>query len=352
MDEKYMWRALQIALCGKGYVSPNPMVGAIIVHQGRIVGEGYHRQYGQSHAEINALESVADKSIISQSTMYVSLEPCSHYGKTPPCALRLVQEGIKRIFIATLDPNPLVTGRGVKILQEAGIEVAIGVLEKEAQELNKEFFTYQQQNRPYVYLKWAQTKDNFIDKQRTPLHPATPTPISSPIQKQMVHKIRSETMAIMVGTNTAINDNPMLTNRLWSGKSPLRVTIDRHMRIPKHSHLLSDSHPTLVYSSSDKLSGEEQQGNTLYIPVNPHIQMLEFILTDLRERKINSLLVEGGSQLLQSFINAGLWDEAFVEIANKYFTRGVPAPNIRATWSSVQNKDSSIILHYKNSQKD
>lgn len=345
-DEKFMQRCLQLATLGKGHVSPNPMVGAVIVRNSQIIGEGYHRQYGGPHAEVNAFESVKDKSQIAGSDMYVSLEPCSHFGKTPPCANRIIKEKIKRVIIAVVDPNPEVAGRGIRLLEAAGIEVVVGTLTKEAKELNKEFFVYQTLRRPYIYLKWAQTKDNFIDKKRIPGQAAEPTIISTDFHKILVHKLRSEVSSIMIGTNTAINDNPYLTTRLWAGKNPTRIVIDRSGRIPPDSNIVNNEANTLIYTET--VASEQISGSTTYIPADFTKDLLLKIAGDLRIRKINSLLVEGGRHLLQSFIDAGLWDEAFIEIAEKEFSEGTPAPIIHGQITGNEKDNGSSIIHLKN----
>lgn len=343
-DEKFMHRCLQLARCGNGRVAPNPMVGAVIVRNGVIIGEGYHRLYGEAHAEVNAFDSVQDKSLIAGSEMYVSLEPCSHFGKTPPCANRLVKEGIKRVVIAMEDPNPQVSGRGVKILQDAGIEVVIGVLEQQALYLNRAFVKHQRQRQPYVHLKWAQTRDGFIDKIRTASEQGLSTPISSDFRKVEVHKLRAETMAIMVGTNTAIADNPQLTTRLWHGKNPIRIVLDKNRRIPDSCQLFDHSVRTLVYTQS--VEKEVLSGNNLFVPISFDESLLVNILDDLGRRNINSLLVEGGAQLLQSFIDQQLWDEACVEVANVEFKDGVKAPHIQGELKDIQIDTYSSVLHY------
>jgi len=345
-DEKFMHRCLQLSLLGKGHVSPNPMVGAVIVREGEIIGEGYHRQYGGPHAEVNAFESVKDKGQIAGSDMYVSLEPCSHFGKTPPCANRIIHEKIKRVIIAIIDPNPQVAGRGIRLLQAAGIEVVVNILEKEAKELNKEFFVYQTLKRPYIYLKWAQTKDNFIDKKRIPGQVSEPTIISTDFHKILVHKFRAEVSSIMVGTNTAINDNPYLTTRLWAGKNPTRIVIDRSGRIPPNSNITNNQANTLIYTEA--VASEQQSGSTTYIPIGFEEDLLPKIVRDLRVRKINSLLVEGGRHLLQSFIDGGLWDEAFIEITEKEFFEGTSAPVIHGEIKGNEKDNSTSIIHLKN----
>lgn len=323
-DEKFMRRCLQLALNGRGYTHPNPMVGAVVVHAGKIIGEGYHREYGKAHAEVNAINSVQDKSLLPESTIYVSLEPCSHYGKTPPCSQLIIDSKIPKVVMATLDPYPKVSGRGVKMLQDAGVDVRIGVLEDEARMLNKEFFTAQTSGRPYIYLKWAQTKDGFIDKKREKGSPAQPTPISNDLTRMLVHKIRSEVGAIMVGTETAIKDNPSLTTRFWRGKNPVRVVLDRNRRIPEDYTLFDDRAETLIFT--EKPDSLAKTGKVSFVPLTFDEFMIPALLKELNKRKIHSLLVEGGAMLLRSFINAGAWDEACVEISDILFSEGVKAP--------------------------
>lgn len=334
-DEQYMHRCLQLALNGKGYVAPNPMVGAVIVHEGKIIGEGFHREYGKAHAEVNAINSVKDKSLLKNSTIYVSLEPCSHYGKTPPCSQLIIDSEIPKVVVATLDPFPKVSGRGVGMLRDAGVEVVLGVLEKEAKALNKAFFTAQTQDRPYVILKWAQTKDGFIDRKRDSVDcKALPTPISNSLTKVLVHKLRSEVSGIMVGTNTAINDNPSLTTRFWYGKNPTRIVLDRNRRIPHDYSLFDNNIPTILFT--EKVNSVELHGKLSVVPLAFNENMITELLKELNNRKINSLMVEGGAAVLQSFIDAGAWDEAYVEVSDKLFIEGVKAPNISG--ETVENK--------------
>lgn len=325
-DEKFMQRCLQLALNGKGYTRSNPMVGAVIVCDGKIIGEGYHREYGKAHAEVNAIDSVKDKSLLSRSTIYVSLEPCSHYGKTPPCSQLIIDSKIPKAVIATLDPYHKVSGRGVKMLREAKIEVEIGILEQEARLLNKEFFVSHIYNRPYIYLKWAQTKDGFIDKKRNVGDPVEPTPISNDLSKLLVHKLRSEVGAIMVGTNTALKDNPSLTTRYWYGHNPVRIILDREGRIPSENRVLDGKVETIVFT--EKIESPYKSGKISFLPINFGDSMIHLMLKELNNRKINSLLVEGGAMLLQSFIQEGAWDEASIEISDKSFVQGVKAPLI------------------------
>ena len=302
----YMARCLQLARLGAYYVAPNPMVGAVLVCGGIILGEGWHEQYGGPHAEPNCLlraeEAHPEGIDYKQCTLYVSLEPCSHYGKTPPCAELIIKKGIGRVVVGCLDPNPKVAGRGVKMMQDAGIEVVVGVLENECRTLNKRFFCLQEKKRPYVVLKWAETADGYIDIERTSGKPIT---ISTPLTKQLVHKQRAENMAIMVGTRTALLDNPRLLTTHWSGRNPMRVTLDRHGVIPADSRLYSADAPTIVYRE-----------NTNW----------EFILEDLASRNIHSILVEGGATLLNHIIESGIYDEVHVEVSDKVVGGGIAAP--------------------------
>lgn len=334
-DEKYMYRCLQLALNGKGFTHPNPMVGAVVVHNNKIIGEGYHRKYGYAHAEVNAINNVKDKSLLKSSTIYVSLEPCSHYGKTPPCSELIIKYQIPRVVIACLDPFPAVSGRGVKMLEDAGIEVNIGILKEEAWNINKEFFTLQTRNRPYIYLKWAQSADGFIDKKRDNNN-NSPVQISNDFTKMLVHKTRSEVSAIMVGTNTAIKDNPSLSTRLWYGNNPIRIVIDRQGRIPNNYNLLTDNIKTYIFTEQDNKRQNNQYQE--FITVSFDNKLLYNILDILKNLKINSVLIEGGSQLLQSFIDLNLWDEADIEISDVFLIDGVKAPLIKNSYILEESK--------------
>ncbi len=321
MEEQFMARCLYLANLGKYNVAPNPMVGAVIVHQNRIIGEGYHQKYGEAHAEPNAIKSVKEKDqhLIPNSTLFVNLEPCSHFGKTPPCAELIVRSKIKRVVIATLDPNPQVAGRGVKILEKAGIEVSVGILEKEALELNKRFFTFQLKKRPFITLKWAQTKDRFIDKKRSS-YTEKPILISNPITQKLTHKMRAENMAIMVGKNTALLDNPTLTVRNWQGNSPIRLTFDKKDEIPTHFNLKNGEIKTFIFSEKN-----------IAIPNVNSLKIantfdLHSILKELYKQQIHSILIEGGSTLLHSFICKNLWDEMNIETSNHLIKKGIKAP--------------------------
>lgn len=342
-NDFYMSRCLQLATYGAGYTAPNPMVGAVIVYDGQIIGEGFHRRFGDAHAEPNAINSVENKELLKSSTLYVSLEPCSHYGKTPPCADLIIRSGIPKVVVGTTDPNPKVSGRGITRMQEAGVEVVSGILEQECRELNKRFFIFQEQKRPYILLKWAQTSDGFIDKNRTE-NKNTPLAISNNITRQMTHKMRSENQSILVSTNTVLLDNPSLTVRFWSGKNPIRMAIDRRGLIPENFHLLDGSVPTLIFTENERLGFH----NVEFIRTECDIQHLKSILQKIYEKNIHSVLVEGGAKLLNSFIQAGFWDEANVEISPNEIREGVPAPELPVRPVRADYYNDHQWLFYKN----
>ena len=339
---KYISRCLQLAELGAGYVAPNPMVGAVLVCDDKIIGEGYHRHYGEAHAEPNAINSVKDKDLLKQSTLYVNLEPCSHYGKTPPCADLIVSSGIPRVVIGTLDPNPKVAGRGVGILCKAGVEVVVGVLEAECQELNKRFFIFQEQKRPYVLLKWAQTQDGFMDWVRTTVT-EPPLQISNSITRQLTHKMRSENQSILVGANTVLLDNPSLTVRNWSGKSPVRIGIDRQRRIPDDFNLLDGSISTIIFTEKDEVNKLHVE----FVKIDFGTNSVKNILSEIYKRNIHSVLVEGGPTILNSFIESGLWDEANIEIAPLRIAEGIAAPVLQIQPISHQTFNGHDWLFYK-----
>ncbi len=322
--EYYMERCIQLAQLGAGKVAPNPMVGAVLVHDGRIIGEGWHRQYGGPHAEVNCIASVqeADRHLISSATMYVSLEPCAHFGKTPPCADLIIHHRIPEVVVGSRDPFDAVNGKGIEKMQQAGIKVTIGVLETACLQLNERFFTFHTKKRPFVILKWAQTADGFIaGKEKTDRLLITNTETN-----MLVHKWRSEEAGILVGTNTALYDNPSLTNRLWTGPSPTRLVLDKHLKLPADLHLFDRQQATVVFN----VQKQEQQENLLYYKISFNENIVQQLLTALFELKIISVIVEGGSQLLQSFIDAGLWDEARV-ITNTTLLigEGLTAPRLQ-----------------------
>jgi diaminohydroxyphosphoribosylaminopyrimidine deaminase/5-amino-6-(5-phosphoribosylamino)uracil reductase len=339
----FMQRALQLARLGAGSVSPNPMVGCVIVHEGKIIGEGYHQKYGEAHAEVNAVNAILDKSMLSESTVYVTLEPCSHFGKTPPCADLLIKHKVKKVIICNYDPNPLVAGQGIEKLRQAGIEVEVGLLEDEGRELNKRFFTYIEKERPYIILKWAESADGFIAKKNFEA-----VQISNLLSRRFVHKMRSEEDAIMVGTNTVKYDNPKLDTRFWTGKNAVRVVIDKDLSLPDTLHIFDGSQKTICYttatlsstSRSIQVLSENTDNNLRSILENNTEVVLqkddfrsinELVLEDLYQRKVQSIIIEGGTILLQSFIDLGLWDEAFILKSNLLLEDGIKAPIIEGS---------------------
>ncbi|MDR1517905.1 MAG: bifunctional diaminohydroxyphosphoribosylaminopyrimidine deaminase/5-amino-6-(5-phosphoribosylamino)uracil reductase RibD [Dysgonamonadaceae bacterium] len=346
IDEKYMRRCLQLAAKGLGFTKPNPMVGAVIVRNNQIIGEGYHRKYGEAHAEANAISSVRDESLLSESTLYVSLEPCSHYGKTPPCAALIVAKKIPRVVVACPDPNPMVSGRGIRMMKEAGIDVSVGLLQKEAETLNRSFFVNQLCKRPYVVLKWAQSRDGFIDHQRASLSENPPAQLSNSLTMSLVHKLRTEVQGIMVGTNTVLLDNPRLTARKWFGRNPVRIAIDKEGRIPADSFLFNDEADSIIFTQSADYP--IKNGNVKIIALDFSKNVNRQVLEQLYREQIYSVMVEGGSHLLQSFISAGMWDEAFVEIAPKRLVSGVKSPEIQDNNSISRRFLGSVQFHLKN----
>lgn len=345
IDEKYMRRCLQLARKGLGYARPNPLVGAVIVDNDEIIGEGYHREYGKPHAEVNAVNSVKDRSRLATSTMYVSLEPCAHYGKTPPCAELIVKSGIRRVVVAATDPNPSVAGKGLDILRNAGVEVVSGVMEKEAVEQNRIFRVNQILKRPYVILKWAQSSDGFIDRCRALGSGENATVFSNVLSSAFVHKLRTEVQSIMVGTNTALLDNPSLTARNWYGQNPVRVVIDKEFKIPAGSALLGGEAETVVISDSDCASNYE---GVKYLKVDLDTNSISNILKALYDEGYYSVLIEGGSVLLSSFIDQNIWDEAFVEISPLILNDGVRAPNLNIQNGCIRFFGENIQHHLKN----
>jgi diaminohydroxyphosphoribosylaminopyrimidine deaminase / 5-amino-6-(5-phosphoribosylamino)uracil reductase len=318
----FMQRCLELALLGMGDVAPNPMVGCVIVHDGKIIGEGYHEKFGQQHAEVNAIRSVKYPELLLMSTLYVSLEPCAHFGKTPPCSDLIVESRIPKVVIGTIDPFAEVSGKGIERMQKAGIEVEVGMLEKECRNLNRRFFTFHEKKRPYIILKWAQTLDGFIDTDHT--EKQHPTWITNDLSKRLVHKQRSEESAILIGTNTAEFDNPALTVREWAGNQPVRMVIDRLGKLNQGLHLFDGKAPTWVFTSIEKPDLENLNFITLDFNQNILPQMME----ELHRREILSVIVEGGSELLNSFLEINLWDEAFVYTGNQFFGKGISAPLI------------------------
>ncbi len=333
-----MRRALELAESGRGYVSPNPMVGCVIVYKDQIIGEGFHENYGGAHAEVNAINAVKNPEFYSESTAYVSLEPCAHWGKTPPCANLLVEKSINKVVVGALDSNPLVGGKGIEILRKAGIEVVTGVLEKEARSQNRRFFTQIEKKRPYIILKWAQSKDGFVARSDY-----SSKWISNARSRQLVHKWRAEEDAILVGKNTAKYDNPSLTVREWTGKNPLRLVIDPKLELPQHLNLFDQLVPTICYNTVKSAKCDKLE----FVKLEPGFE-LKAILDDLNSRKIQSLIVEGGSFVLNKFMEENLWDEARVFSGPTKFGAGIFAPtlNLSPTETLSIQEDTLRIYHH------
>ncbi|RNC64247.1 bifunctional diaminohydroxyphosphoribosylaminopyrimidine deaminase/5-amino-6-(5-phosphoribosylamino)uracil reductase RibD [Proteiniphilum sp. X52] len=346
LNPLFMERCLQLARKGEGFTKPNPLVGAVVVHNGKIIGEGFHRQYGEAHAEVNAIASVKDGALLRESTLYVSLEPCAHHGKTPPCAELIIHREIPRVVVATGDPNPNVSGKGIAMMRENGIEVTLGMLEKEALELNRMFFVNQLHHRPYIILKWAQSSDGFMDYLRKPGDGKRPVIISNTVTHTIVHKFRTQVQGIMVGTNTALLDDPRLTARKWFGNDPLRVVIDRQNKIPADASIFDGPAPTIVFTASAP-AHTAKKSPVKYIEIDFSGDVCQQILDRLYDEKIYSLMIEGGAQLLASFIEKEMWDEAYVEIAQKGIQSGVEAPAIRGDVAAFRNYPGSVQFHLK-----
>ena len=318
-----MKRALELAKLGRCFVSPNPMVGCVIVHNDKIIGEGYHMKYGEPHAEVNAIN--------------VTLEPCAHHSKTPPCADLLIEKKLKRVVVACRDPFEKVDGKGIERLKKAGITVDLGILEKAAIDLNKRFFTSVQKQRPYVILKWAQTADSFVARENY-----DSKWISNARSRQLVHKWRTEEDAILVGKNTAIHDNPSLTSREWEGKNPIRVLLDSNLEVHTDYHLFNKDAQTLILNSLE----EKKEGNIEWIKTDMNNPWS--VLRRLHERKIQSVIIEGGSQVLNSFINENCWDEARIFTSNTTFEKGVAAPEIEGDIVSKESIFADQLTIYQN----
>ena len=327
-----MHRCLQLAALGAGDVVPNPMVGAVLVHDNTIIGEGYHQHYGHAHAEVNCINNVPGqlRYLIKKSTLYVSLEPCSHFGKTPPCADLIIEHGIPRVVIGCTDSSEKINGGGIKKLRDAGVNVVTGILEPAATELNKRFFTFHKKQRPYIILKWAQSSNSKIANEDHSM-----VKISNELTNRLVHKWRSEEAAIMVGTRTAFYDNPSLTTRLWPGNNTVRIVIDKHLKLPLHLHLFDQSARTIILNMirQDEDSRQDDQagrGRNNYYKIEEGEDLLAATLNILRQRNLTSLIVEGGTVLLQSFIDSGCWDEARV-ISNEalLIENGIAAPVLK-----------------------
>ena len=339
-DEIYIQRCIDLAQKGIRAVAPNPMVGCVIVVNDKIIGEGYHQRYGEAHAEVNAINNVANKSLLNKATLYVSLEPCSHTGKTPPCAELIIKSGIKKVVVGTQDPNPIVGGKGIEKLKNRGIEVKEGILQEQCLELNKRFFTYHEKQRPYVILKWAQTLDGFLDRIRDD-ETQKINWISEPETKTIVHKWRSEEQSILVGRNTITNDNPSLTVRDYGGINPIRLVIDSQLQIGGELNIYSKDAPTIVFNRIKN----ETENNVEWVKIKE--TSTKNILEELYKRGIQSVFVEGGSRTLQYFIIDNVWDEARVVVGQKYFKDGYKAPIINKVPIKSIPFGKDMIHYYK-----
>ncbi len=337
-DEFYIKRCIELAGKALGRTYPNPLVGSVIVYNDTIIGEGYHQKAGENHAEINAINSVKDRSLIPESTIYVSLEPCAHYGKTPPCALKIKELGFKKVVIGAMDSHDKVNGKGKKIIQDAGIEVVSGILEEECTALNKRFFTYHEKKRPYIILKWAQSGDGFMDKDFQPVS------ISNSLVNQFVHQLRADEHAILVGTQTALNDNPALTVRNAEGENPIRILIDFDLKVPHDFNIYNKEARTLILNTIK----EEETANLRFMKIKKE-NFLNELMNALYKEQIQSVIIEGGRFTLQQFIDENLWDEAVV-IENKdlKLLKGTPAPQFEKEKNKSEKFRDNIISFYKN----
>lgn len=341
--EKYIRRCIELAKNGLGSTYPNPMVGSVIVYDGKIIGEGWHKKSGEPHAEVNAVNSVIDKSLLRKSTIYVSLEPCSHYGKTPPCCDLIIENEIPNVVIGTVDPNIKVAGNGIKKLIESGKKVTVGILENECIELNKRFFTFHEKKRPYVIMKWAESQDGFIAPLKNVRNEQKPVWITNEFSRQLVHKWRSEEQAILVGTQTIIDDNPKLDVRDWAGNNPVRIVLDQNNRIPKDQHIYDNRIKTIIFS---QLANANNGENTTFEVIDFKQNLAQQILKVLHNHQIQSVIIEGGRQTLQTFIDENLWDEVRIFVGNIAFGNGTKAPII--TLGKMENhsigSDELLIL--------
>lgn len=341
--DQFMTRCLELAKNGLGSVYPNPMVGSVLVHKGLIIGEGWHQRAGGPHAEVRAIDSVKKKELLAEATLYVNLEPCSHYGRTPPCADLIVTNGIKKVVIGSVDSNEKVGGKGVKRLRENGVEVISSVMEKQSRELNKRFFTFHEKKRPYVILKWAQSKDGYIFPESELTEKGTPYWISNAYSLQRVHQWRAEEASILVGKNTVLQDDPRLNLRDFEGNPILRITIDRHLKIPEAMNFFDQTSKTMIYNAIKN----EQQSELVYVKLDFQKELIGQIMDHLYEIEVQSLIVEGGLLTLNSFIQSGFWDEARVIKGKQVFNKGIKAPVAEGSLVKEELIDDNLLQIYK-----
>jgi len=323
-DAFYMQRCLHLAQRGIGHVAPNPMVGCVIVHNDVIIGEGYHMKFGEAHAEVNAINAVKNKELLKKATLYVNLEPCAHYGKTPPCVDLIIKYNIPIVVIACMDSTEKVAGKGIEKLKSHGCDVRTGILEAESRRLNKRFFTFHEKKRPYIILKWAQTKDGFIDRIREENAPIQPNWIMGEETRVIVHKWRTEENGIMIGTRTALNDNPSLTARDWPGKNPVRIVLDRQLKLSKSLSIFNTEAPCIIFNEVQN----HEINHLKYIRIEFNETIINQVCLALYTEGIQSVIIEGGTTLLNSFLNDNLWDEARVFTGNVLYKQGLKAPLI------------------------
>ena len=341
IHQKYIKRCIELAKNGLGTTYPNPMVGSVVVYENKIIGEGWHRKSGEPHAEVNAINSVIDKSLLSQATIYVSLEPCSHFGKTPPCCDLIIESRIPNVVVGTIDTNSRVSGTGIRRLQENGVNVTVGVLESECYKLNKRFFTFHNKNRPYIILKWAESQDGFIAP--TSKDKKEPVWISNKFSRQLVHKWRSEEQSILVGTKTVLEDNPRLDVRDWNGQNPIRIVLDRTGKISNEYFVKDKKIKTIIITEQQNLTSSE---NCIYENAIFDIELTKTLCYILHKYSIQSILIEGGKQTLQSFIDDNLWDEARVFAGNITLKSGIKAPVLKQDFEIQTIKNDQIKLYF------
>ena len=347
IHEKYILRCIQVAKNGLGFTFPNPMVGSVIVHENKVIGEGFTSPYGGPHAEVNAINSVKNKALLSKATLYVTLEPCSHFGKTPPCANLIIEHKIPKVVIGLLDPHVKVAGDGIKKLKDAGCEVLVPVLEKECRDHHKRFLTFHERKRPFIILKWAETLDGFIAPEQA-LREMDPSPywITNLQSRQLVHKWRSEEQAILVGTNTILKDNPKLDVRLWTGKSPTRILIDRNLKVGNDFHVMDGSVKTIVFTQIEH--SKKYVTGVDYEVIDFSKNVAQQICEVLYKHNILSVIIEGGSKTLQTFLDENLWDEARVFKGVNYFTKGLKAPIINKPIVGKRTITTDTLTYFNN----